>query len=128
MTFKEIRKKIEEETPRSAWGKGVKEYALELVDELIEREEHCGTELVPQGDTKELRKELLNGADNWSQYSHGGCSLAYDCDIAERLCTPSELRKKKGGELNPSSAETWLDVQARALAQASGKIRTYFKD
>ena len=99
---------------RSAWNKGVNEYALELVEGL-EMED------IPV-DTKELKTLLLNGAESWDQYSWGGCSLIYDFDIAERLCTPSELKKKKGGELNPNSREQWLDVQARALFQACNRI------
>lgn len=99
---------------RSAWNKGVNEYALELVEGL-EMED------IP-ADTKELKTLLLNGAENWYQYSWGGSSLIYDFDIAERLCTPSELKKKKGGELNPNSREQWLDVQARALFQACNRI------
>ena len=50
----------------------------------------------------------------------GGCGPeADDADIAERLCAPSELKRKKGGDLQPSSRETWLDCQARALSQAA---------
>lgn len=125
MTALEIKKKIEEENPRSAWDKGVKEYALELADELAEYERHAGKP-VPQGDRKALKEALLNGADSWSQYSNGGCSLIYDGDIAERLCSPSELKKRKGGEYAPNRNETWLDVQARALWAAEIKIRKYF--
>lgn len=62
---------------------------------------------------------MMNGAKNWKEYSYGGCALIYDKDIAETLCTPSELKRKRGGELQPNSTETWLDVQARALYQAS---------
>lgn len=99
---------------RSAWNKGVNEYALELVEGLE-------LEDIP-ADTKELKTILLNGAESWDQYSWGGSSLIYDYDIAERLCTHSELKKKKGGELNPNSREQWLDVQARALYQACNRI------
>ena len=35
---------------------------------------------------KELEKILLNGAENWNQYSYGGCALIYDTDIAVTLC------------------------------------------
>lgn len=45
--------------------------------------------------------------------------LIYDGDIAERLCTPSEYKRKRGGDFQPNSRETWLDVQARALYQAA---------
>jgi hypothetical protein len=53
------------------------------------------------------------------QYSYGGCSLIYDCDIAERLCSPSELKRTRDGERSPNAKEEWLDVQARALYQAA---------
>ena len=103
-------KAIQATTPRSAWGRGVKTYALELLAE-IEGEFSPG--------------KLLNGAENWGHYSHGGNALIYDCDIAERLCSPSELKRKRGGELPPNSGETWLDCQARALSQAARLIANH---
>lgn len=69
-----------------------------------------------------LEKGLLSGAASWGSYSWGGCSLCYDADIAERLCTPSELKRKRGGDLRPNRSEEWLDVQARALFQACRRI------
>jgi hypothetical protein len=105
-------KKLESIKSLSAWSRGVKTYALELV-------ESAEKELTPEN----VKAELLNGAQNWKQFSEGGCSLIYDADIAERLCTPSDLKKKKGGDLQPNSRETWLDVQARALFQAFNLIR-----
>jgi len=65
---------------------------------------------------------LLNGADNWTQYSEGGCALIYDGDIAERTCSPSALKRTRNGERNPNRNETWLDVQTRALNQACSRI------
>ena len=62
---------------------------------------------------------MMNGAENWRRYSYGGSSLIYDKDIAERLCTPSELKRTRGGMRKPNSSETWLDVQTRALNQAA---------
>jgi hypothetical protein len=91
---------------KSAWTKGVELYAQDM-REFIEDQR------IPL--TKEA---LLNGARDWSEFSYGGSSLIYDYDIAERLCSPSELKRKDGGRLQPSSTETWLDVQARALHQA----------
>jgi hypothetical protein len=105
-------KKLESIKPRSAWGRGVQSYALELV-------ESAENELTPEN----VKAELLNGAQDWKQYSFGGCADIYDADIAERLCTPSELKRKRGGDLQPNSRETWLDVQARALFQAFNLIR-----
>ncbi len=111
-----ITNKLNATKARSAWKKGVKDYALELV-------ESAEVELTPEN----LKATLLNGAKDWSQYSHGGCAAIYDADIAERLCTPSELKKKKGGDLQPSKRETWLDVQARALFQAFNLINRLLK-
>ena len=76
---------------------------------------------------KELKEWLLNGAMDWEDYSYGGCSLIYDSQIAERLCTPSELKKKDGGRLEPNSQESWLDVQTRALRQACIRIKSKFR-
>ena len=102
---------------RSAWNKGVNEYALELVDSLDEVP--CNVRL--------LRKALLNGADSWREYSFGGCALSYDCDIADRLCTPSDLKRARNGERYPNPRETWLDVQARALSHACNRVLRAFK-
>ena len=110
MTRTELLSKLNERTDRSAWNKAVTLYAYELV-EALEVEE------IPE-DFAEFKALMLNGASDWSQYSWGGSSLIYNCDIAERTCTPSELKKTKGGERRPNSREEWLDVQARALNQA----------
>lgn len=114
-TIKELRQAIETEPARSAWSKGVKQYALDLIEEMKEGQEFYGS---PAD-----MKELLNGAGDWQQYSDGGSALIYDSDIAERLCSPSELKRSKDGERNPNSREIWLDVQARALHQAARMIR-----
>lgn len=98
--------------PKTYWKRGVKEYARDFI-------ESAEVELTPEN----ARAALLNGAKDWSQYSDGGCALVYDADIAERLCTPSELKRKKGGDLQPNSRETWLDIQARALHQAFNLIK-----
>ena len=113
-TIKELRQAIENEPARSAWSRGVKEYALELIEEMKDDAEFYGS---PAD-----RKDLLNGASDWNQYSYGGCALIYDGDIAERLCSPSEYKRSREGERRPNSREEWLDVQARALSQAANMI------
>ena len=104
-----IEKKLEERIDRSAWNKAINTYALELLEDITDDEEVT-------------RERLLNGANDWKQYSWGGSSLIYDCDIAERTCTPSELKKTRSGERRPNANEEWLDVQARALYQACNRI------
>lgn len=96
----------------SAWEKGVREYAAEL----LEKAREDGVEGVPTA------QQLLNGAQNWREYSFGGYSLIYDRDICERLATPSERRAKQYGALPPNKRETWLATQARALRQACALI------
>lgn len=113
---------IESEKQRSAWDKGVTQYALELVEQLDEQINGSYFEELDLTESKKVRAALLNGAADWSQYSWGGCSLIYDSDIAERLCNPSELKKTRNGERRPNSREEWLDTQARALFQAANRV------
>ena len=113
---------IESEKQRSAWDKGVTQYALEMVEQLGEQINGGYFEELDLTESKKVRAALLNGAADWSQYSWGGCSLIYDSDIAERLCNPSELKKTRNGERRPNSREEWLDTQARALFQAANRV------
>lgn len=111
MTKVELINAINNSKARSAWAKGVKNYALNLVEEIY------------QNDTDIVKADMsvyLSGAKNWKNYSYGvhGCSLVYSYDIAELLCSPSELRRTDHGRKLPNSFENWLDVQARALFQA----------
>ena len=114
MLRNELIKKIEASKARSAWARGVRAYALELL------EEHESEEIPENWEA--LKNDLLNGAKNWKEYSWGGCSLIYDQDIARRLCAPWELKKTKGGFRKPNAREEWLDCQARALYQACNLI------
>ena len=119
MTKQEILNNLEKLTPRSAWNQAVLSDAVDLVQNL-----DCSE--VPNS-WAELRALLLNGARNWQEYSYGGCALVYDEDIARHYCTNAELRKvtRADGTISDraNAAETWLDVQARALSQAAILIR-----
>lgn len=101
---------------RSAWARGVKAYAAELCSGLRDAAAYAAETGTPSplADRETVRAALLNGARNWC-----GCALIYDGDIAARLCTASELRRTRNGQRDPNPRETWLDVQARALCQAS---------
>lgn len=115
--FDQLRQIVSAQKERSFWGRGVKEYALEMIDNLEEYDHGK----VP-ADFIELKKMALNGARDWKQASEGGSWLITDEEIAERLCSPSELKKTAGGRRQPSSRETWLDVQARALDAAHKRV------
>ena len=120
MTKVELINAIKSSKARSAWAKGVKWYALHLVEESYKQ------------DTDIVRVNMpiyLNGAETWKEYSYGAhsCALVYDYDIAKRLCTPSELKKTDFGFKQPNGSVTWLDVQARALKQAHRLIAELIK-
>ena len=122
ITVSDIRESLVNDTQRSAWDKGVTAYALDLLDQLKEAVEGGYFDMENLLAPRMLRSALLNGAGSWSEYSWGGCSLIYDSDIANRLCTPSELKRTHSGERRPNSREEWLDTQARALFQAANRI------
>ena len=132
--IEKLNQELNTRTDRSAWNKGITVYALEIMEEVAERAAYEGHE--PQN-REELIDFMLNGArdyrsnelfKHWSIASWGGSYLIYDGDIAERLCTPSELKKTRNGERRPNSREEWLDVQARALYQAGNRIlKAYYK-
>ena len=107
---------------RSAWDRGVQQYAESLADDLAEYLNGGCISLDNLRTWDAAQSAMLNGADGWTSYSYGGSALICDYEIAERLCNPSELKKTRGGERNPNSRETWLDCQARALRQASRRV------
>ena len=118
MNVNDIMNSINNQEHNSAWKRGVVEYARELLEGLQERIE--GGYFDPEDITNRTitHKALLNGSGSWHEYSWNGCSLIYNEDIAERLCTPSELKKTRNGARKPNAIEHWLDTQGRALFQA----------
>lgn len=120
--YQELLERIEKSPARSAWARGVREYAVKLVDDFIANnsltEELLAFNIFSNPDSYDLEKELLNGCKDWKQYSRYGCGLVYNHKIAKRLCAPWELKKTRNGERNPNQHEDWLDCEARALFQA----------
>lgn len=123
ITVSAIRSALNAQPARSAWSRGVKAYANDLLDELEEQVSRGYTDAEDLETPSLLKRALLNGAYSWDQYSWGGCALIYNGDIADRVCCPSELKKTRGGERRPNCREEWLDVQARALYQAAIRIQ-----
>jgi hypothetical protein len=112
----EIRARLEAVKTRSCWDRGVKGFALDLLESYENICEYCEHDGQP---IPELNEEtLLNGAADWRAYCYGGCTLIYDGDIAKNLCTPSELKRTDNGNKAPNDREGWQDVQARAYFQA----------
>lgn len=128
LTVARVAEDIRREKARSAWARGVNEYALELLDNLAEGIKGGWVDECDIESPKLLKRALLNGASDWAEYSWGGCALIYNSDIAKRLCTPSELKKTHNGERKPNQSEEWLDTQERALFQASYKVEKAIAD
>ena len=120
----ELRKLVEEIPNTSAYKRGIKKYTDELLDNLEEMAQIY--KRLPK-DENELESWLLKGARNWEDYSYRGYSLKFSRQIAERLCTPSEFKRKDGGRLAPNSQESWLDVQTKALKDAYCRIWWKFR-
>lgn len=115
--IKTIKKEIEKISARSAWRRGVKAYALNMVYDLG----LCDYEII--SNVYMLKDAILNGAHDFKEYSYSGLALIFDSDIAMCLCNDSELRRTRNGERRPNASENWLDVQARALYQAWGLVK-----
>lgn len=113
--MQKIRERLAATKPRSAWDKGVKEIAEDLLDKYEEIAQYReGSDPVPPL----TEKTVLNGAGDWEQYCYGGRAMIYDRGIAKTLCTPSELRRTDFGRKAPNAHESWMDVQVRAHVQA----------
>ena len=116
-SINKVMAEVKKEKPRSAWGNGVKTYAIELLEEV--KEWKGGSfDLTPSN----YRKILLRGADDWKHFSYSAMTLFYNEDIAKRLSNKTELKLTKNGLRRPNPREEWLDTQARALRQADGLI------
>ena len=61
MTKKEVLEKLQARKARSAWQRGVKDYAIDLLDNIE------GDEMPP---LTEIKKALLNGTQDWHQYKY----------------------------------------------------------
>ena len=115
--------KEKEKKARSKWAKAVHEDAFWLLENVMNNME--------DGEGVEINEKLLlNGAENWKEYSWNGSALIYNGEIAEHYSTPSELKfwgfTKDGGVKRDTNTvgEHLLDIQARALRQAWWAIRS----
>ncbi len=101
---------------RPGWKMGVRKYAIELLTKFKDN-----TPPLPFNE-----KSFLNGSTNWREYSEDGNSLIYNEDIAQRVCTPKQLKLSDNGKKEPSRDVTWIDVQGNALYQAFQLIKDYY--
>lgn len=103
-----LRGLVSSSSARSAWSRGVRAYALDLLDNIEEMSNY--------GEYLAISEEVaLNGAGCWSNYAAGGCGLVYTSAILDRLCTASELRRLSRSSRCDIDA---IELEGRALFQA----------
>lgn len=112
MKNKALYEAIENYKPISAWKKGLKVFALKIVESA---EKYITID--------NIKDVILNGAESYHEASMGGNFLIYNEDIAKRFCSQSELKRTKNGEKEPNARESWLDLQARAAFQVELLIK-----
>lgn len=118
----DLLKKLNTVKTRSAWDKGVLDYALEIV------ENYAPEDVTSVDDVLNYARDKHESLFSVAQLqSHGGCFEIYDANIAQRLCTPSEFNRAhyKDGSMKQmaNARESWLDVQGRAVYQAYSLIQ-----
>ena len=126
MKSSDLLKKVESVKVRGAWNNGVKEYAVYLLGNCLANSDYAEIK-----NLAELKAVLLNGANDWRQYSYGGMGYVSGEIICRALCSPSEYRRlhyKEGGVKQPNKNETWCDVEAQALFQAWELIKRVYNE
>lgn len=121
MKTTELQNKLNNLKTRSAWDKGIKEYAYMLLQ--VYEDNHI--EEITKEDIKNIKQKYY-GVGSWLEISYSGSLLCYDEDIARTLCTPSELKRTDNGRLAPNRHESWLGCQARAAWQAQRLLLLLF--
>ena len=109
---------IDESEPRSQWKRAIRLYEKELYESIFGKIEKELIRAFAFGDydsiKDRIKKLLLNGAKDWTEYSFRGCSLCYNGEIEERLLPPSQRGKRSG--------EALLKLQAEALKEAASIV------
>lgn len=108
---------------RSKWRRAIKEDALYIIDSMQEALNINDTDTLPES-VQELKAIALNGAEDWKQYSWGGCALVYNDTIKAHYLTDSEIRRHRGEIFEGMHL---LDLQAWALSQAWQMVLDAFR-
>ena len=116
-----------------ARNKAVWEYGIEVLDSVATNGDDENRELWTQD---KLRDLLLNGAfdyykpydeqAHWKRYSEGGCSLIWNIEIAQRVCTPNQYKKLEDKINSGDDTHDWIMIQARCLFDAAQLIYQTF--
>lgn len=111
MTRKEIEKVLNTLYRRRMpkYKRAILDYCYLLLSDFEDEEEF---------DKDYLEKKLLMGAENWHKYSYAGFAYSYNSQIAETICTPSELKRYDYGKKCPKKFSDWCAAQEYYLTLA----------
>lgn len=115
--IRDIYATIQHSPARTAWEKGVRACADDLFSDYIKKA--LGILDIEVRIGKITEADLLRGVPNWNRYSRGGMALVSNMDICRRFCTKAVFKKRMGGLVQPPTGGDWLDLQAKALAEAA---------
>ena len=135
-TIEQLIEEVRADKPRGQFAKGVKAYALEMLErEYIDHAADVSTltagDLLNHVGGKNCKIGLFFSAPVYElckECSWGGTFFIYNEDIAEALATPSAIKRltRKDGTLaKPNAREKWLDTQARAVWCELRKIQFF---
>lgn len=71
-----------------------------------------------------LIKTILNGAENFQEWSNGGLGLIYNIDLAKTLLTPEQFKKWENGD----KYIDFLKMQAKFARKGYEKIKVICRE
>lgn len=102
---------------RSKFGKGVKLYMLDILENLKETEKNT---------LNYCKYYAFNGTDDAQAASISGNFLVNDIDIMDRLLTKSEFKRYEKSYIY--HGQTWLQLQAYAIYLAYKELYRMIKE
>lgn len=113
----QLKDKVNALKRRSKFGKGVKLYMLDILENLKETEKDT---------LNYCEYNAFNGLDDAQTASISGNFLVNDIDIMNRLLTKSELKRYENSYIY--HGQTWLELQAYAIYLAYKELYRMIKE
>lgn len=108
----DIIKRLQERRYVGKFNGAITTYAIEMLEDI---------DYIEELNKINCQKLMLNGAENAYKYSESGMSLIYDEDIAQRLATPSQIKKFK-------RYTNWIQMQGRAIELALYRVQLILEE
>ena len=121
---------IENETCNTQEEKNINYYAISHLEDILNFLQYEGLDPEIENISKldwssgSLIKTILNGAENFAQWSNGGSGLIYNYDLAETLLTPEKFTQWKNG----NKYIDFLKMQAKFAKKGYEKIKVICRE